>query len=87
MNDWTQIIEVQPRKMYGDAYEFLVEYETEKFGKRFFSVIGIWDVNDWYLLNFESISGYEGMSGLKYFETYKPLFWKDFMAPNLAEAN
>lgn len=82
--EWNNIKEMQPEKEYGNAFEFWIGNQVEEGERNGFSVVGIWDGCDWLLPHFESISGYQGMSGTKYFETYKPEHWREYRSLNLA---
>lgn len=82
MNEWHNFENEKPDLEFGEAYEFFTEIDTT-FGKNQSIIPVIWNGNDWYLIPFESISGYEGISGKKYFEVYIPKYWRVYQAPNV----
>lgn len=81
MNEWRNFEKEKPDLEFGNGYEFLTEIDT-KFGTMQFIIPVIWNGNDWYLIPFESIPGYEGISGKEYFEVYIPKYWQVYQASN-----
>jgi len=83
MGNWIDINQEEPTKLYGGAYEFCVEIKSNKAFSDYFKVVGIWNGIDWYLLPFKEISGFQNLSGLKYFKVNKPKYWREFKAQNV----
>jgi len=85
MENWNDFEKAKPAKIYGNAYEFYVELKSDRIEKHYEIIKAIWNGYDWYLIDYEGISGYQGMSGIKYFNENKPKFWRVYKASNVAD--
>lgn len=85
MENWINIEEKEPPKIFGNAYKFLIELASDKTEKIEDRIIAIWTGNDWYLKIFEETEGYQNMSGIEYFKINKPKKWRVYKAPNVTD--
>ena len=72
MRKWNEIKENEPAQIYASAYEFYVEFKSDRIEKHYEIIKAIWNGYDWHLIDFEGISGYQGMSGIEFFKIRTP---------------
>jgi hypothetical protein len=82
MEDWFDFEESEPPKIYGNTYWFCIELHSGKTEKIKDYVRVTWKDNDWYLLDYENIEGFESMSGIEYFKKNKIKYWRVYKASN-----
>jgi hypothetical protein len=85
MENWNEIKENEPVKIYAKAYEFYVEIKSDRIDEHYEIIKAIWNGYDWYLIDFEGIPGYQDMSGIEFFKINKPKYWRVYKASNVEE--